>query len=269
MDFRGKVAIVTGSTRGIGLATARMLAAGGAHVAISSRKADACQGVADKLNEEGLSALAIPAHAARDEDLARLVGATIDRFGSLDIVVGNVAINPVFDPLADVAEDSWAKVLDTNVSGPLRLARHAYAYLSRPGGAFVLVSSVNAHFGFVGSGAYGISKAAVEQMVRQLAVEWGPEGLRVNAVCPGTTDTDMIRELADRPGFAELTARSTPLGRIAQPEDIAGSICFLASAKSRHVTGQVLVVDGGQSIMRGQYGPDVKRIQDTSPNPKE
>ena len=246
--FAGKVAIITGSTRGIGLATARMMAEQGCELTISSRKAEACEAARAAFAAQGHQVLAIPAHAGREADLQHLVEATVERFGRLDIVVANAATNPVFDALTALPEDSWARILDTNLSGPLRLARHALgAIAAAGGGAMVMVSSVNARFGMKGSGAYGVSKAALEQVTRQLAVEWGGEGVRVNAVAPGTVRTDMVRALTERPGFIDGIVRSTPLGRIAEPEDVAAAILFLASDAGRHVTGQVLTVEIGRA----------------------
>jgi NAD(P)-dependent dehydrogenase (short-subunit alcohol dehydrogenase family) len=164
--------------------------------------------------------------------------------------VANAGTNPVFDALSDLPETSWARILETNLAGPWRLARFALPHIAAGGGgAMVLVSSVNAKFGMAGSGAYGISKAALEQMTRQLAVEWGGRNVRVNAVAPGTVRTDMVRALVERPGFVDGILRATPLRRIGEPEDVAAAILFLAAA--RHVTGQVLTVDGGQTIARG------------------
>ncbi|MFT4054134.1 MAG: SDR family oxidoreductase [Novosphingobium sp.] len=248
--FVDKAAIVTGGTRGIGLATVEYLARRGARVAFSSRKAQACDAVERRLRDEGLECLAVPGHAACDADVARLVAACVEAFGGVDVVVGNAAINPVFDPAIALDDAVWAKVMDTNVAGPLRLARHAMPYLRARSGAIVLVSSVNARVGMAGSGAYGVSKAALEQLVRLLAVECGPEGVRVNAVAPGTTATDMIRSLRDVPGFIDTIRDATPLRRIAEPEDVAAAIAFMASDAARHVTGQTLVVDGGQTITR-------------------
>jgi dehydrogenase/reductase SDR family member 4 len=249
--FSGKVAVVTGGTRGIGLATVEYLARRGARVAFSSRKADACAAVARRLQDEGLSCLDVPGHAGVDADVARLVEKCVATFGGLDIAVANAGINPVFDPATQVDETVWAKVMDTNVAGPLRLARHALPHIAaRGGGAMVCVSSVNARVGMVGSGAYGVSKAALEQLVRLLAVEWGGNGVRVNGVAPGTTATDMIRSLRDVPEFMDKIVQATPLGRIAESEDVAAVIAFLASDEARHVTGQTLVVDGGQTILR-------------------
>jgi len=248
----GRVAIVTGSTRGIGLATARMIAMAGGRVVICSRKPDACEAVRATFAAEGYEVLAVPGHAAREQDCANMVARAVESFGRLDMVVANAATNPVFEPLASLAEDSWERILETNLSGPLRLARHALPHLAAAGGgSMVLVSSVNAKFGMVGSGAYGISKAALEQMTRQLAVEWGPKHVRVNAVAPGTVRTDMVRKLVERPGFLDGIVRSTPLGRIGEPEDVAAAIMFLLCEAAKHITGQVLTVDGGQTITRG------------------
>jgi dehydrogenase/reductase SDR family member 4 len=251
IDFGGQVAIITGSTRGIGLATARLFAAANARVVISSRKPEACEAVRRDLAGAGRDVLAIAAHAAREDEIANLVARTIERFGRLDIVVANVGTNPVFAPLTDLPEESWSRILETNLAGPLRLARHALPRMAAGGGgAMVMVSSINAQRGVAGSNAYGISKAALEQMTRQLAVEWGERNVRVNAVSPGTVRTDMVRRLMERPGVAERIVSATPLRRIAEPEDVAAAIAFMASGLARHVTGQVLTVDGGQTIER-------------------
>ena len=251
ISFTGKVAIITGATRGIGLECARLIARLGGKVAVSSRKADACERVCRELTDQGYDAIAVPTHAARDADLAQLVAATMDKFGRLDVVIANAGINPTFDLLADLPDDSFARIMDLNLVGPLRLARHALPLIARQGGAMVMTSSVNAQAGMVGSGAYGISKAALEALTRQLAVEWGKHDIRINAVAPGTTRTDMVRVLTQRPGFIDTVKATTPLGRIAEPEDIAAFIVFLASDHARHMTGQVLTVDGGQNILRG------------------
>jgi NAD(P)-dependent dehydrogenase (short-subunit alcohol dehydrogenase family) len=250
--FDGKVAIIVGATRGIGLAATRMLARQGATVVLSSRKAEACAAVEEQLLGCGFKALGVPAHAAREEDIARLVAITIERFGRLDVVIANAGISPSSDLLTETPEESWARILDTNVAGPLRLARHALPHIAAVGGgAMVMTSSVNASVATTGSGAYGISKAGIEQMVRQLAVEWGPRNIRVNAVAPGTIQTDMIRKLMEKPGFVEWLHRTTPLQRLGEPEDVAATMVFLASAEARHITGQTITIDGGQLIKRG------------------
>ncbi len=250
-SLAGKVAVITGSSRGIGLGAAQSMAMLGASVVISSRKSEACEAVVAQLAEAGHQALAVPAHAAREDDVERLIAATLERFGRIDILVANAAINPSFDPLTELPEDSFAKIMEMNVRGPLRLARHGLPHVAKQGGAMVMVSSVNAAVGMKGSGAYGPSKAALESMTRQLAVEWGGRGVRVNAVAPGTVRTDMIRALVAQPGFLDGILSRTPVGRIAEPEDLGNVIAFLASDAARHMTGQVLTVDGGSSILRG------------------
>jgi dehydrogenase/reductase SDR family member 4 len=253
-SLEGKVAIVTGSTRGIGLATVRLLAQCGAAVVVSSRKADACDAVCKELSATGAQATAIAAHAGHEDDCRRLVQDTLSRFGRLDVVVANAAINPVFESLSALGDDSWQKVMDTNLTGPWRLARLALPVIARQGGgAMVFVSSINGRFGVQRSGAYGVSKAGLEQLTRQLAIEWGGENVRVNAVAPGTTRTDMIRALAADPSFVANVAARTPLRRIGEAEDVAAAIAFLASDGARHIAGQVLIVDGGETIMRGAF----------------
>ena len=251
LSFAGKTAIVTGSTRGIGLAAAKLLARSGARVIISSRKPDSCAAVRDALRAEGLLAEAIPAHAGKPEDCQRLVEDTLALCGRLDAVVANAAINPVFSAVSALDPGIWDKVLATNLTGPWMLARHALPALAVQGGGFVFVSSINARFGVPNSGAYGISKAALEQLTRQLAVEWGGKNVRVNAVAPGTTRTDMIRALTENENFVRAVEARTPMRRLGEPEDVAAAIVFLASAAARQITGQVLTVDGGETIMRG------------------
>jgi dehydrogenase/reductase SDR family member 4 len=250
-SLAGRVAIITGSTRGIGRATAEVMARLGARVVISSRKPEACAAVQHEMADQGHDVIAVSAHAAREDEVGKLVQTTLDHYGQIDIVVANAGINPSFDPLTDLPEESFQRIMEMNLSGPLRLARHALPHVAKQGGAMVMTSSVMAQFGMKGSGAYGISKAALEAMTRQLAVEWGGRGVRVNAVAPGTTATDMVRALADRPGYMDGIIGTTPLGRIADPEDVAGVIAFLASDAARHMTGQLLTIDGGQSILRG------------------
>lgn len=249
-ELADKVALVTGGSRGIGLAAALALGRSGATVMILSRKEENCRQAVQILQDAGVQASYSLGHAAKEGDIASAVGAALERCGRLDVLVANAGINPSFDPLTDLAEDVWEKILNTNLGGPLRLARLGLKHLPS-GGAMVLVSSVNASVGFKGAGAYGISKAGIEAMTRQLAVEWAERGIRVNAVQPGTTRTDMVRRLVEREDFMADLKRTTPLRRIAEPEDIGNVIAFLASTAARHMTGQVLTVDGGQSILRG------------------
>lgn len=250
-SFDGKVVLITGATRGIGAAAAWAFARRGARIALSSRKADACAAMEQALRAEGHEAVAVPGHAARDEDVAALVAAALAAFGRIDVAVANAGVNPVFGPVTALGEDVWAKTIDTNLSGPWRLARHALPEIARGGGgAMVFVSSVNGAFGVPNSAAYGTSKAALNHLARQLAVEWGSKGIRINAVAPGTTRTDMVRALTAEPEWVEALLARTPMARIGEPEDVAAAIVFMASEGARHITGQLLTVDGGDTIQR-------------------
>lgn len=245
----GKVAVITGATRGIGLATARLLGAAGAKLAISSRKEEACAATCAQLREAGIDAVAAAGHVGQDADRRRLIDTALQTYGRLDIVVANAAVNPVFAPLENLAPDMWDKIIDTNLTSPWRLSQLALPLIAaQGGGAMVMLSSLAGLVAAPGSGAYAVSKAGENHLVRQLAAEWGPRGVRVNAVAPGTTRTDMIRALIAAPGALDATIAATPLRRIADPQDIAATILFLVSDAGRHLTGQVLTVDGGHSL---------------------
>jgi NAD(P)-dependent dehydrogenase (short-subunit alcohol dehydrogenase family) len=244
-----KVAIVTGSTRGIGLATARLMAQAGARVVISSRKPERCDEICAQLKAEGFDAIAIACHVSREEDRQKLIDQTLAQWGRIDILVANAAINPSFDSLQDLSPEVWQKVLDTNLTAVWHLARLVYPSMAGNGaGAIVMLSSIAGTLGIPNSGIYAVSKAAGNHLARQLAVEWGASGVRVNVVAPGTTRTDMIRRLMAVPGAEQQAIAGTALRRIGEPEDVAAAVMFLASDAARHITGQVLVVDGGQSL---------------------
>jgi len=253
-SFDGKVAIVTGSTRGIGLATIRLLARCGAAVVVSSRKREACDVITAELVADGARAIAVPAHVGRDDDCRHLVESTRRSLGRIDILIVNAAINPVFEDASNLSDDVWYRTLEVNLAGAWRLSRLALPEIASQGeGSVVFVSSINARLGVPRSGAYGVSKAAVEQLTRQLAVEWGGKNVRVNAVAPGTIRTDMTRRLTADAEFMNALESRTPLRRIGEAADVAAAIVFLASAAARHITGQVLTVDGGETICRGAH----------------
>jgi NAD(P)-dependent dehydrogenase (short-subunit alcohol dehydrogenase family) len=246
----GKVAIVTGSTRGIGRATAEAFAAAGAKVVISSRKADACAETAQALRAAGHEALSVPAHVGKAEDVARLVDQALAGFGRLDVVVCNAAVNPVFAPLQEITEETWAKVMETNLTSVWRLARAAFPHVAaQGGGAMVLLSSTASLVGTATQGPYAVSKAAENHLAKQLAVEWGPKNIRVNVIAPGVTRTDMIRN--HDPAMIARTLERTPLRRLGDPADVAQVALFFASDASRHLTGQMLVCDGGAMLVGG------------------
>jgi NAD(P)-dependent dehydrogenase (short-subunit alcohol dehydrogenase family) len=248
-DLRGRAAIVTGSTRGIGRAIAEALARAGAGVVISSRKLDACDQVASELLNEGLDAVPIPCHVGRPEDLARLTEETLRHYGRIDCLVCNAAVNPAYGPLAALTDEAFAKVIESNVHSTIRLCNRVLPHMAeRSEGSVILVSSITGLRGTPNLGVYGLSKAATLQLARSLAVEWGPRNIRVNCIAPGLVRTDFARALWQDAELLRRIEGATPLGRIGEPADIAGAAVFLASAASRWMTGQTLVVDGGVTI---------------------
>ncbi|MGQ0662180.1 MAG: SDR family NAD(P)-dependent oxidoreductase [Pseudomonadota bacterium] len=248
-DLTGKVALVTGSSRGIGRAIAEAMARAGARVVISSRKLAACEAVARGIEAEGREAIALACNVSSKDDLGRLVDAALSKWGRIDVVVGNAATNPAYGPLATVEDGAFDKIIATNLKGNLWLCNLAIPQMAaRREGAVILIASIAGLIGEAAIGAYGISKAAAMQLARNLAVEWGPYNVRVNCIAPGLVATDFARALwQDAQKRAKVEA-ATPLGRLGQPDDIAGIAVFLASAAAAFITGQVIVADGGRTI---------------------
>jgi len=248
-DLSEKVAIVTGSTKGIGRAIAEQLARAGAKVVISSRKADKCEEVAAHIRSEGGEAAAIACHIGKREDVERLVSETKSKYGQIDILVCNAAVNPYYGPMAGLSDDAFAKVVDSNVRSNIWLCNLVLPGMAeRKDGSVIIVSSIGGLRGSLNLGIYAISKAADFQLARNLAVEWGPRNIRVNCIAPGLVRTDFARALWDNPEALAKTEAATPLRRIGEPEDIAGAAVYLASPASRWMTGQVIVIDGGVTI---------------------
>ena len=250
-DLSGKSAIITGSSRGIGKAIAERLAEHGARVVISSRKAGPCQEVADAINArhgEG-RAIAIPANIGSKEDLRRLVDETEAVVGQVDILVCNAATNPYAGPMAGISDEQFEKILQNNViSNHWLIQMVAPGMLRRKDGAVIVVSSIGGLRGNARLGAYNVSKAADLQLVRNLAVEWGPSNVRVNCIAPGLVQTDFAKYLWENPDLLKQVTDPAPLKRIGQPDEIAGAAVYLASPASSYMTGQTLVVDGGITI---------------------
>ena len=247
----GKVAVITGSSRGIGKAIAQRMAQAGARVVISSRKAEACEAVAAAINAahgEGM-ALAIPANISSKNELKFLADEATRQFGAIDILVCNAASNPYYGPMAGIEDDQFRKILENNViSNHWLINFTAPQMIARRGGAIIIVSSIGGLRGSSVIGAYNISKAADFQLARNLAVEYGPHNVRVNCLAPGLIKTDFARALWDNPETLARATATTPLRRIGEPDEIAGAALFLASQAGSFMTGQALVVDGGATI---------------------
>ena len=256
-DLTGKVAVVTGSTKGIGKAIAERLAEHGAKVVISSRKADACEAVAAEINAAHPgAAIAVPANISSKDDLQRLVDETRAAFGQIDVLVCNAASNPYFGPMAGISDEAFHKILDNNI-----VSNHWLIHMSRPrdgrlakDGAIIIISSIGGLRGSGALGAYAISKAADMQLARNLAQELSPSNIRVNCIAPGLVKTDFARALWDTPEAEQRSSVGTPLRRIGEPDDIAGAAVFLASPAGAWMTGQTIVASTAAPRLRGLLG---------------
>ena len=246
-SLQGKVALITGSTRGIGKSIAQELGRAGARVAVSSRKADACDAARRELEAEGLQVLAQPCNVSRKEELQALVDATRGKWGSVDIVVANAASNPYYGPLTGIPDEAFDKIMANNVKSVLWLAAMTLPQM-KPGSSFIVVGSIGGLLANTVIGAYGVSKAADHHLVRNLAAEWGPKGVRVNAIAPGLVKTEFARALWEDDKRRTERIEATPLRRLGEPRDIGGIAVFLASDAGAFITGQCIVADGGVSI---------------------
>ena len=249
------MALVTGSTRGIGKSIAEELARAGAKVAVSSRKAEACAEAQAEFERKGFEVLAQPCNVSRKEDLQALVQATAARWGRIDIVVANAASNPYYGPLTQISDDAFDKIVGNNLKSVLWLAGMTLPGMAeraekdgRPG-SFIVVGSIGGLKANTVIGAYGISKAADHHLVRNLAAEWGPRNVRVNAIAPGLVKTEFARALWEDEKRAAERVSNTPLRRLGEPRDIGGIAVFLASDAAAFITGQVIVADGGVTIL--------------------
>jgi NAD(P)-dependent dehydrogenase (short-subunit alcohol dehydrogenase family) len=250
-DLSGRVAIVTGSSRGIGRAIAERLAQHGASVVISSRKKEACAETATTINRAlgREAARSIAANISSKDELQHLINETAHAFGRIDVLVCNAASNPYYGAMDGISDAQFRKILENNV-----LANHWLIHMAAPGmierkdGSIIIVSSVGGLKGSKVLGAYNISKAADLQLARNLAVEWGRHNVRVNCIAPGLVRTDFARALWENPQTLKAVTAMTPLGRIGEPDEIAGAAVYLASKAGSFTTGQTIVVDGGATI---------------------
>lgn len=248
-SLKGKTAIVTGSSRGIGRAIAIAYARAGARVVVTSRKAEACEALVAELRGEGLEATAIPCNISSKEQVAALVDRTEAAFGPVDVLVCNAAVNPYYGPMSGISDEAFSKVMDVNIRSNLWLVnRVAPGMAERGGGSIVIISSIAGLTGSRVLGAYAISKAADMQLARNLALEWGKQGVRTNCIAPGLIKTDFAKALWNNPQTLAAALASSPLNAIGDPEDIAGAALLLGSDAGRFITGTTIVIDGGATI---------------------
>ncbi len=248
-DLTGQVAVITGSSKGIGRAIAEIMAAMGAKVVVSSRKADACEAVAEGIRKAGGEASVIPCNIGRKPECEALIKGAVAKYGKIDALVCNAAVNPYFGPLSGIQDEQWDKIMESNIRSNLWLANLAAPGMAeRGGGTITIVSSIGGLKGSAKLGAYGVSKAADFGLARALAVELGPKNVRVNAIAPGLVKTDFARALWEDKANLAKRLENSPLKRIGDPEDIGGIAAFLASRAGSFITGQVIVADGGVTI---------------------
>jgi NAD(P)-dependent dehydrogenase (short-subunit alcohol dehydrogenase family) len=253
-DMTGQVALITGSSRGIGKATAEAMAEQGAKVVISSRKQDACDTTAAEINDRfgAGTAIAVAANISSKEDLQHLVAETLAAFGKVTALVCNAASNPYYGPGLGITDDQFRKIMENNIlSNHWLISMVAPEMMERGEGSITIISSIGGLKGSPVIGAYGISKAADMQMARNFSMEFGPQGVRVNCIAPGLVRTDMARALWENPETLKRATSSSSLKRIGEPPEIAGAVVFLASKAGAFTTGQTIVCDGGMTITGG------------------
>ena len=248
-NLSGKVAIVTGSSKGIGKAIAKGLAEQGAHVVISSRSQEACDEVVKEFLNEGLLATGIACHIGKEDQRENLVSKTIEKFGRIDVLVNNAAINPVYGPLEDVAPEIFDKIMDVNVKAPWSLSNLVLPHFkSIKAGSIINIASVEALTPGFGLGLYSTSKAAILMLTKNQAKEWGRYGVKANAICPGLIKTKFSAALWSNEKMLNKLEKSIPSGRMGMPEEMIGLACLLASDAGNYMTGGVYTADGGYMI---------------------
>lgn len=248
-DLTDKVAIITGASKGIGEDIARLYARFGAKVIISSRKQEACDALASEIKADGGEATGIAAHVGDMDQLAQLVEKTIATYGGVDILVNNAASNPVFGPSLEADGAAFDKIMQANVKAPFELSKLVYPSMKgRGGGSIIMISSIAGHTPDPGLGLYSVSKSALNMLTKVLAKEWGPDGIRVNAICPGLIKTKFSQALwQDDKTLAHFTKR-LPIARMGTTDEISPMALMLASSASSYTTGSFFYADGGTVI---------------------
>jgi dehydrogenase/reductase SDR family member 4 len=245
-SLEGKVAIVTGASKGIGEAIVKLYAAAGAKVVVSSRKLEAVEPIAHAIRSEGGEAIAVACHAGNIADIVNLVEVTVKHFGTIDILVNNAATNPVFGPVVNTSEDAFDKIMNVNVKGPFELAKKAYPFMKqKKSGSVINISSIGGLRPEPGLGIYSVSKAALISLTKVMAKEWGEDNIRANVICPGLIKTKFSEALWSNEAILKYYLKQTPLGRIGEPQEIANLALFLASDASTYSTGAMFMADGG------------------------
>lgn len=245
-DLSGKTALVTGASKGIGEAMARALAEFGAKVVVSSRKQESVELVAASFNKDGYESKAIAANMGDINDIHNLVDKTVEEYGGVDIIINNAAANPVFGPIQNTDERAFDKIIDVNLKGPFELSKKAYPILKKRGGGSVInISSIGGITPEQCIGIYSVSKAGIINMTQAMAQDWGPDNIRVNAICPGLIKTKFSEALWNDEKILDRFIKKIPMGRAGNPDDLGGLAVFLASDAAAYCTGGIYMMDGG------------------------
>ncbi|MCU0449897.1 MAG: glucose 1-dehydrogenase [Bernardetiaceae bacterium] len=248
-DLTGKVAIVTGASKGIGQAMAQIFAEAGAKVVVSSRKQSAVDEVANELQAAGYQATGVACHVGEATQRQALVQRTVELYGGVDVLVNNAATNPVYGPVLATDDSAFDKIMDVNVKAAFDLGKLVYPHMqARGGGSIINISSIGGLMPEPGLGIYSVSKAALVMLTKVMAKEWGAAGIRANVICPGLIQTKFSQALWENEDLLTRSVRKLPLPRIGQPDDLAGIALFLASSAAAYTTGAVFSVDGGYII---------------------
>lgn len=245
-NLEGKVAIITGASKGIGESMARGLAEFGAKVVVSSRKQEAVDEVAQAFRADGLEAIGVACHVADEDQRKNLVEKTLAEYGRIDILINNAGTNPYFGPIESMPMEAYHRTLDINLHAPLELSQLTHPHMKAVGGGSVIhISSIEGLHATAGFAAYNLSKAGLVMLAQNQAAEWGKDNIRVNVICPGLVKTKLSQMLWQDENNLKQFKKNIPLGRMAMPDEMAGLAVFLASDASSYMTGSVLVNDGG------------------------